>query len=1182
MKGFTLFTGILLIIFFCAGCSDDVDRGNFNNNFSSREIWFKQAGVDLGHKIKMINDSTGAAISRGKGDNVKGKVYQFKKGKWIPIDQFDYSDYPQIAIPSDNFFYYVTHSTHLGFYKPHLYKYAHNKISEIALPKVMWDEIDYSMWNGFAVLPDGKAWMVGQQGNIIYFDGIKWNEQFSPVKRRGNENLTSGDLHDIQMLSDTSGWAVGKQGIILRYTKNGWRKLNSPTNDELKSVSMINDTSGWIVGDRGTILRFKNNQWKKYPSNIRVTLNSVKALDDNHVWAVGGRSTLISFDNGKWFENNNVKTYEDLFNDIAVVKDRNGDYKIWIIGDNGIYTNSQNLKFSFTDITSQASLRKDGRVALFQDLNNDFYPEAAILLEGSHTILHENVEGNFFREISRETTTNNVQTAALGDFNNDGENDIIEIGDDTNYRMMFGKGDLKYRNVESADFLKLNFMQTDLYLTAIQQADFDNDGNLDLYISNYNYEDMLFKNDGTGRFINVFHNTGIKKLLDHRSYCVTLSDYDMNGLVDVLISYKVPEKNQHLFMFLNKGNFKFVEKVDSNFTTRIAPSTYSAISNDFNNDGLPDIVVFNNGEKLKFLVNKGDANFVDVADEIGFTEKFNHPEPSNGLMNCADVNNDGWLDFFIGSKLFLNSSEFKFSEIGNHTGVDFLGNPSFADFDNDGDMDLFIGSSRLALGSGDRAVLYRNNLVPKNYLKVALEPDLSNRNGIGTKMFLEGYDKKGKLRYKTIRQVGLGGSAAVQQNFSCEHFGINPGWKYNLLVVFPSGIQKKIQNVESYKELTVAESSFPNHTLILIGKSLNRTLLLINPVAELIKFVVMFFVFVELYLFGIRTKAKKIVKKWYPAVGFILLYLVLTHLSINEKFFESFLFSVGVTGSTALGFIFIVANYVEKKESKYISHYKLIEIIGVGGMGKVFKAIDTQNGRIVALKVLNPHLLREEENKKRLASEGRLLSSLNHDSIIKVYEFGEAQRHTFIAMEYLSGGTLDEFIQKNFPLNESKFLDITKQICDGLSAIHLNNIVHRDLKSQNIMFDKDGKIKIMDFGLSKSPLVTTMTSLGTIVGTLGYVAPEQITNMHVDHRTDIFSLGVILYQMISGKLPFKGENEMALIHSIFNMIPEKPSALNSAFILYDEIVLKCLSKNPEERFSSADEILDALKNIEKK
>jgi serine/threonine-protein kinase len=183
-------------------------------------------------------------------------------------------------------------------------------------------------------------------------------------------------------------------------------------------------------------------------------------------------------------------------------------------------------------------------------------------------------------------------------------------------------------------------------------------------------------------------------------------------------------------------------------------------------------------------------------------------------------------------------------------------------------------------------------------------------------------------------------------------------------------------------------------------------------------------------------------------------------------------------------------------------------------------------------------------------------------------------------MEYLTGGTLKQLLNRIHPLPFTEIKRLLLQVCEGLSEIHKHGIIHRDLKTGNIMLDADQNVRIMDFGLSKSPLVTTMTSLGTVLGTLGYVAPEQITNQTIDQRTDIFSLGVIIYELLTNTLPFKGENEIALIHSIFNVVPPPPSAIRQdASSSWDAITAQCLAKIPDQRLGSAVKVRQLIENL---
>ena len=232
------------------------------------------------------------------------------------------------------------------------------------------------------------------------------------------------------------------------------------------------------------------------------------------------------------------------------------------------------------------------------------------------------------------------------------------------------------------------------------------------------------------------------------------------------------------------------------------------------------------------------------------------------------------------------------------------------------------------------------------------------------------------------------------------------------------------------------------------------------------------------------------------------------------------------------------------------------------------------------MKLLAPELLQDEENRRRLATEGRLLATFRHRAIVRVLEIGETAERSYVAMEYLTGGTLRERLRAAFPIPSAEVLRWSLQVASGLHEIHARGVVHRDLKTGNVMLDAAGDARIMDFGLSRSPLVTTMTTRGSVLGTLGYAAPEQVTGVAADHRADIFSFGVMLYELLTNRLPFAGENEMAIIHALFNVVPPLPSTLQPGFpVGWDEVVRRCLERDPSLRYQDAGELLTALDAI---
>ncbi len=262
-----------------------------------------------------------------------------------------------------------------------------------------------------------------------------------------------------------------------------------------------------------------------------------------------------------------------------------------------------------------------------------------------------------------------------------------------------------------------------------------------------------------------------------------------------------------------------------------------------------------------------------------------------------------------------------------------------------------------------------------------------------------------------------------------------------------------------------------------------------------------------------------------------------------------------------------------------ISHYEIIEQIGQGGMGIVYKAKDTKLDRFVALKFLTKNVGSSESDRQRFMIEAKAAATLNHPNICTIYDVSEFEGQLFIAMEFIDGETLRDR-KNNISLKQS--IEIGIQVAEALAAAHEKGIVHRDIKPENVMLRKDGLVQIMDFGLAKLQGVTRLTREGNTVGTMGYMSPEQVQGFNVDHRTDIFSFGVLLYELISGQSPFKGMHETAIIYEIVNVDPEPISILKPELPPdLDAILLECLAKEPDERYQSAKEIVKDLRKLKR-
>jgi len=271
-----------------------------------------------------------------------------------------------------------------------------------------------------------------------------------------------------------------------------------------------------------------------------------------------------------------------------------------------------------------------------------------------------------------------------------------------------------------------------------------------------------------------------------------------------------------------------------------------------------------------------------------------------------------------------------------------------------------------------------------------------------------------------------------------------------------------------------------------------------------------------------------------------------------------------------------------------IAHYRVVSRLGQGGMGAVYLADDTRLGRRVALKVLTPEVAADPDRMQRFVQEAKLASALTHPNVAYIHEIGQDGGLWFLAMEYVDGSPLSARIQEG-ALKVPEILKIGIQVADALDDAHSKGIVHRDIKPANLMLTPRGHVKVLDFGLAKlekalksSQDTQLLTSAGLVLGTVEYMSPEQALGREVDHRTDIFSLGVVLYEMATGRLPFAGANSSETMARILQAQPDAMARFNYEVPEeLERVVRKCLEKERERRYQSARELLVDLKNLER-
>ena len=262
-------------------------------------------------------------------------------------------------------------------------------------------------------------------------------------------------------------------------------------------------------------------------------------------------------------------------------------------------------------------------------------------------------------------------------------------------------------------------------------------------------------------------------------------------------------------------------------------------------------------------------------------------------------------------------------------------------------------------------------------------------------------------------------------------------------------------------------------------------------------------------------------------------------------------------------------------------HYRIVEKIGAGGMGEVYLAEDTKLNRRIALKFLPTQYASDRELKARFMREAQAAAALNHPNIVTIHEVSEFQGRLFIAMELVEGESIKDLVSKGaLPVDEA--LDMALQIGQGLAKAHQAGIVHRDVKSQNVLLDKEGRVRILDFGLAKVKKDAMLTQTGVPMGTVAYMSPEQGRGEQVDHRTDIWALGVVMYEMLTGQMPFKGEHDQAVIYSILNEEPPQLTSLCPGLPQQAErIIDTALAKNPDQRYRTMEDMLTDLRSLKR-
>ena len=276
----------------------------------------------------------------------------------------------------------------------------------------------------------------------------------------------------------------------------------------------------------------------------------------------------------------------------------------------------------------------------------------------------------------------------------------------------------------------------------------------------------------------------------------------------------------------------------------------------------------------------------------------------------------------------------------------------------------------------------------------------------------------------------------------------------------------------------------------------------------------------------------------------------------------------------------LISFIIKVRHFEYIDHYKILKFLGEGGMGRVYKAKDFKVNKIVAIKLLHSAVTVDEEGKKRFRLIEKLSKELKHQNIIRIISTGIWKNQSYFVMEYLKGKTLNQIISKKNQFSLKEIINISLQVAYALKEVHNKNIVHRDVKSDNIFLTDHHIVKLMDFDLARLEKASSDDQGKAFLGTLSYMSPQQAVGESIDHRSDIYSLGVIMYELATGRLPFLANRDMTLIYEIFKNKPISIQKLRKNFpIALEKCILKAMAKEVKHRFDNVNELIMELERI---
>ncbi|QTD52226.1 protein kinase domain-containing protein [Sulfidibacter corallicola] len=1178
------------------------------SDVTPRLDWYVHSETPLGGwKMRMVFDSRGRGWAGGVSTTpTKDLLYRYQDGTWQLEPSFPLEckrTFVMDVDPADRLWVCPMAPYEDGWDpREHLelLRFDGQEWTRRTLP-------DTQIWpQAMDMVSPTEGWLAGNGRRLLYFGDDDWylavaepNERFQTYSEKTKRSFNFLDIH---MVDGDTGWACGTISMLAEYRDGVWRMIEPPADlpdNWFRALDVDENGTVWIAGD-GMVASYSEGTWRWWRDlPVNLTLLDILAIGPEEVLAVGSSGTIIRYDGRQW-----QRVFSASANALSHFAEKTPGQP-WILGNNHILAPTQINPPYLRSLDHPSGLphftqRESGSRVM--DLNGDRRPDL-LISQKREVQSYINLGGGQFvldQTLMEESTSGfytQVHAAKVDHF------DRVELMASTTWPNRNPRLVVSDRLGVAPQWVASNVLgNTEKVEQRLLQGifDLDQDGDLDLYcarmVGNIAYPYILWNQDN--RF-----EEDVNVRFAYSATPYFWGDLDGDGDLDAISPGYRPSD---LLVYRNEGDRVFSDmSAESGLDATWGAGYGRAELGDLDMDGDLDLIIFRS--ELEVWFNDGTGFFVNrTADFPTMIGELNYP--SVNIVVAGDLNHNGYAEIFlmtdIGGKnerhILSRGSDGRWRDLDSMVTEEIPGVPfQFSDLDQDGDLDILVE------GKGPIKVV-DNVRDDRQFLKFDLVGTPGNYEGIGTRVWLYREEPNGESRLVGFQQVGVSGQNQAQYGLGDQvHFGLAQDGTYRVRAMFPTGEIAELAGLAPGQTLELSAHRPLIRPVYATFHQMGLNLTRVDPWGTAAKWIALFLLLLGLYRYLLPRRTGPISRTFAcTTIAAMALYLVVDLATLHHSGVRQ----MGIWFGAGLFLTFCAVNecgFSHWISSHYLGPYRLQGLLGEGGMGVVYRARNVVRRRTVALKTFPPELTHKKELRRRFQREAAILKSLKHPNIVKVYETGEIDGRGFISMELLQGVTLRRLMAEQGPLPWRKAIVIFEAVAEALAYIHDKGILHRDLKADNIFLTHDAlfqspawrfssrdiaalangvihkkQVILMDFGLSNAEHMETITRGNGLMGTLAYIAPEQVIHRRCDHRSDIYGLGVLMFETLCGRLPYQGAHEISLIGNIRagrilnlrEIAPNLPLPLTN-------LVMKALAFSPEQRFGRAQEMVEALADM---